>query len=125
MRGVQSFRTAKCSGITVVDLAKDPCFTGSLARSTENQVVTEHEGSTLLGLTGNASDLRHHNASLHWCEGELLDCHSVLRRLIAPEPQSVLARVEGERDRPGVLPVPDGEGHLDDDLGVGVIHRNV
>ncbi len=46
----------KCSGITVVDLAKDPCLTGSLARSTtENQVATEHEGRALFGLMSEAS----------------------------------------------------------------------
>jgi hypothetical protein len=34
LHAAQNVYAAKCSGITVVDLAKDPCLTGSLARST-------------------------------------------------------------------------------------------
>ena len=55
-----TIRIAKCSGITVVDLAKDPCLTGSLARST-----TETRGQVPFGLRAKPAPGYYQSECLH------------------------------------------------------------
>ena len=73
----------------------------------------------IVGFRGAKGDL------LHGRECKILNRDAVLRRLVAPEPQVVLAFLERHRDRLGVLPRPDREGHTHDDFGFGVIHCEV